>query len=112
MTSRRARKRGEKHMRFTAEPSPELMHALEVLLPKERDTIETHAGRAHHADWCAAVKHPDMQLIEAAPDLLAALQGLLAAVQRSVCEGSGPAQEAAHAAIAKATGAPKAGEKR
>lgn len=44
MTSRRARKRGEKRDRFTAEPSPELMQALETLLPKERDTIETHAG--------------------------------------------------------------------
>lgn len=44
MTSRRARKRGEKRERFTAEPSPELMHALETLLPREPDTIETKAG--------------------------------------------------------------------
>lgn len=46
----------------------------------------------------------DARLIAAAPDLLAALQGLLSAVQRSVCEGSGPAQEAAHAAINRALG--------
>lgn len=43
MTSRRARKRGDKRERYTAEPSPELMQALEVLLPKERDTIDTKA---------------------------------------------------------------------
>lgn len=46
------------------------------------------------------------RLIAAAPDLLEALRGLLAAVQHSVCENSGPAQDAASAAIAKATGAP------
>ncbi len=46
----------------------------------------------------------DAHLIAAAPDLLVALQGLLAAVQSSVCEGSGPAQEAAHAALRKAAG--------
>lgn len=40
----RLRKRGDKRDRFTAEPSPELMQALEVLLPKERDTIDTKAG--------------------------------------------------------------------
>jgi len=77
-----------------------LMHKLH----ERRDWIEAFPGRNHHKGWCAAVRHPDMQLIEAAPDLLEALQGLLSAVQRSVCEGSGPAQEAAHKAIAKAIG--------
>lgn len=44
------------------------------------------------------------RLIAAAPDLLEALRGLLAAVQHSVCENSGPAQDAARAAIKKAIG--------
>ena len=44
------------------------------------------------------------QLIAAAPELLAALEGLLQAVQRGVCAGSGPAQEAAQAALHKAVG--------
>lgn len=39
-----------------------------------------------------------------ADELLPALKGLLAAVERSVCDGSGPAQDAARAAIAKAGG--------
>ena len=38
-------------------------------------------------------------------ELLEALRGLLAAVQHSVCENSGPAQDAARAAISKAGGA-------
>lgn len=49
------------------------------------------------------------QLIAAAPELLAALEGLLRAVQSSVCAGSGPAQEAAQEAaqdaLHKAVGA-------
>lgn len=44
------------------------------------------------------------QLIAAAPELLDALEGLLRAVQSSMCEGSGPAQEAAQAALHKAVG--------
>jgi hypothetical protein len=50
------------------------------------------------------IQQGDARLIAAAPDLLEALRGLLAAVQHSVCENSGPAQDAARAAIAKATG--------
>ena len=47
----------------------------------------------------------DARLIAATPDLLAALQGLLAAVRRSTCDGSGPAQDAAAQALHKAVGA-------
>lgn len=36
-------------------------------------------GREHHADWFQTVDHPDMRLIAAAPDLLAACEALLAA---------------------------------
>lgn len=47
------------------------------------------------------------RLIAAAPELLDALRGLLQAIRMSVCEGSGPAQDAACEAIFKATGAPQ-----
>lgn len=35
-------------------------------------------GREHHADWFQTIDHPDMRLIEAAPDLLQACRKLLA----------------------------------
>lgn len=41
------------------------------------DWIVPFPGRAHHKDWCAAIAHPDMLLMQAAPDLLEALEGLL-----------------------------------
>lgn len=41
------------------------------------DWIAPFPGRAHHKDWCAAVNHPDMKLMQAAPDLLGALDGML-----------------------------------
>ena len=84
------------------------------------DTRPEIATVAWIGDWCVGVATPgypggdyrhiecgteeaDALLIAAAPDLFDALAGLLTAVQRSVCEGSGPAQEAAHKAINKAT---------
>jgi len=36
--------------------------------------IKPLSGRSHHADWCAGVAHPDAKLIEAAPELLEALE--------------------------------------
>jgi hypothetical protein len=38
------------------------------------DWVSAFLGREHHSNWCASVRHPDMQLIEAAPDLLEALE--------------------------------------
>ena len=35
--------------------------------------IKSFKGRDHHKDWCAAVDHPDMLLMQAAPELLEAL---------------------------------------
>ena len=63
-------------------------------------------GQVGNATWqgSEAATDANARLIAAAPDLLEALRGLLAAVQHSVCENSGPAQDAASAAIAKATG--------
>lgn len=58
------------------------------------------------ADRRAARMVQERRELEAQRDeLLAALQGLLMAVQRSVCECSGPAQDAALAVIAKVKGA-------
>jgi len=34
------------------------------------DWIIPFPGRAHHKDWCAAVAHPDMRLMQTAPELL------------------------------------------
>jgi hypothetical protein len=41
------------------------------------DWVVPFPGREHHKDWCAAVSHPDMLLMQAAPDLLEALSGML-----------------------------------
>lgn len=41
------------------------------------DWIAPFEGRKHHADWCSRIIHPDMRLIAAAPDLLAALRVLV-----------------------------------
>lgn len=82
------------------------------------DWIAPFLGRAHHADWCARVTHPDMVLMAAAPDLLEAcraqhqaLDGLMALCVGHV-PGFMPTQSAAwpaivagHAAIQRSTGA-------
>lgn len=46
-------------------------------LPDRKDWIAPFPGREHHADWCANVTHPDMQLIASAPKLYEALAALL-----------------------------------
>lgn len=93
-------------IRDVAHDGMNIMHKLH----ERDDWWHAFPGRDHHADWCAAVKHPDMQLIEAAPDLLAALQALRLSREqdkyRSWEKGVPMFQEAeamADAAIAKAT---------
>jgi hypothetical protein len=89
-------------IRDTAHDGMNILHKLH----ERGDWWQAFPGREHHADWCAAVKHPDMQLIEAAPDLLAALVHLTDEMSRL------PASlgyeythlRDARAAIAKATG--------
>lgn len=82
-------------IRDTAHDGMNVMHKLH----ERADWSRVFPDRGHHAKWCAAVKHPDMQLIEAAPDLLAALLGVLRVADRKTDEF-----DAARAAIAKATG--------
>ncbi len=41
---------------------------------ERKDWVEAFPGRSHHKDWCAAVKHPDMVLMQEAPNLLAMLE--------------------------------------
>lgn len=63
-------------LRDTSEDGMNIMHRL----CDRPDWIAPFPGRAHHADWCAAVTHPDMRLLAAAPDLLEALQYAVAQV--------------------------------
>lgn len=91
-------------IRDTAHDGMNIMHKLH----ERRDWVTAFPGREHHANWCAAVKHPDMQLIEAAPDMLEALRKAVVLLA-GVCVHSpelAPHEtyEAVSAAIAKATG--------
>lgn len=88
-------------IRDTAPDGFNLLHKLH----ERPDWIATFPGRAHHAGWCADVTHPDMRLIAAAPDLLAALQAVLQWIDDN-CETTGfdGVEAQADAAIAKATG--------
>ena len=84
-------------VRDTAHDGMNLMHKLH----ERRDWIAPFPGRNHHAHWCAGVTHPDMRLIEAAPDLLEALQMAKHIVAN---EGTDEQMEQVFAAIEKATG--------
>jgi predicted urease superfamily metal-dependent hydrolase len=63
--------------------------------------LAVEIGREHHKRWHMLVSHPDARLMEAAPDLLAALQFVMSAHGEQLST----AFEQAQAAIAKATGA-------
>lgn len=85
-------------LRDTAHDGMNIMHRL----PDRPDWIAPFPGRAHHADWCADVVHPDMRLMAAAPDLLEAL----VAANDALCDLPlmDPLVVQMRAAIAKATG--------
>ena len=88
-------------IRDTAHDGMNIMHKLH----ERNDWVRPFPFRSHHLDWCAAVKHPDMQLIEAAPDLLEALQSVLRAYgHEELSAGESMSVDRARAAIAKATG--------
>lgn len=57
-------------LRELSERGMNLLHKLH----ERPDWIASFPGREHHIRWRAAVIHPDMRLIEAAPDLLAACE--------------------------------------
>lgn len=89
-------------LRETSEDGMNIMHRL----PDRQDWIAPFPGREHHSNWCASVVHPDMQLMEAAPNLLASLKIADAALQSHPggdCRDQKDI-EAARAAIAKAEG--------
>lgn len=77
---------GTLEIRDTSHDGMNIMHKLH----ERRDWIAPHAGRAHHARWCANVIHPDMRLIAAAPELLAAAKSAerLAAIvaEQATCQ--------------------------
>jgi hypothetical protein len=89
-------------IRDTAHDGMNIMHKLH----DRRDWIAPHAGRAHHADWCANVVHPDMRLIAAAPDLLDALQSMQMALIGYIHQNDVTVQALTkcRAAVEKATG--------
>jgi len=90
-------------IRDTAPDGFNLLHKLH----ERPDWIAPFPGRAHHANWCADVTHPDMRLIATAPELLEALQ-VVVKDWTAQFERRGHLAPAwckqARAAIAKATG--------
>lgn len=93
------------YIRDTAHDGMNILHRLH----ERRDWIAPFEGRAHHANWCANVTHPDMRLIAAAPELLDALKDCEARLALLTSSGRGKlldavAGEKARAALAKAAG--------
>lgn len=91
---------GGVRMRDTTHDGLQLMYEVH----KRPDWVAPFPGREHHANWCADVVHPDMRLMAAAPELLEALLGLLAAVNVRIDDPRIAAFDAARAAVTKATG--------
>ncbi len=89
-------------LRDTAHDGMNIMHKLHA----RPDWFGPQPGREHHQGWHQLVLHPDMRLIEAAPDLLSALRDLvqLEAEGRTEYESAIEHWDAARAAIAKAEG--------
>lgn len=98
-------------LRDTEHERLQLMHKLH----ERTDWIKPFEGRAHHADWCADVTHPDMRLIAAAPELLEMVDRLLSSFptdsdmhaagwEQFHIDEACAAYEAARALVKKATG--------
>lgn len=97
-------------LRDTAHDGMNIMHKLH----ERPDWIAPQAGREHHKSWHQLLTHPDIRLIEAAPDLLEALKACHLELHwcSKQLESEGwttgstvtKALESGFAAIAKATG--------
>ena len=95
------------------DPSEDGMNIMHRLCDRS-DWIAPFPGRTHHAGWCADVTHPDMRLMAAAPDLLEALQEMVAGDAEAIEDAKRlgvpfpdemlAAYHKARAAIARATG--------
>ena len=95
------------YIRDTSHDGMNLLHKLH----ERRDWTAPFKGRAHHADWCKDVVHPDMRLIAAAPRLLKAAlifeeycEAMATGDDRAAMLKYAAAQTERRAAIAKATG--------
>lgn len=86
-------------VRDTAHDGMNIMHKLH----ERADWVVPFPGRAHHASWCSGVKHPDLQLIEAAPDLLEVLMWFMPFIESEQGDDrQAPWVKKARAALAKA----------
>lgn len=75
-------------LRDPAHDGLQLMHKLHDF----DEWIAPFPGREHHADWCAAVTHPDARLIAAAPELYAACEAAIAYDDAIAACGNDPRQ--------------------
>lgn len=89
-------------LRDTAHDGMNMMYKLH----DRPDWIAPEPGREHHKDWFQRVVHPDIRLIEAAPDLLEALKEVAEVFGEDWREGSTQRYlgDRARAAIAKVEG--------
>ena len=91
-------------LRDTAHDGMNIMHKLH----ERPDWIAPAPGRAHHKSWFQLLTHPDIRLIEAAPDLLEALKEVVPLLEAALMIYGEPEPGSigfkARAAIAKAEG--------
>lgn len=91
-------------VRDTAHDGMNILHKLH----ERRDWVQPFPGRDHHSKWCTGVKHPDLQLIEAAPVMLDALRKAVVALAGACVHcpelGADETYQAVSDAIAVATG--------
>jgi len=91
-------------LRDTAHDGMNIMHKLH----DRPDWIAPEPGREHHKSWFQLLTHPDIRLIEAAPDLLEALKEVVPLLEAALMIQGKPEPGSigfkARAAIAKAEG--------
>lgn len=70
---------------FLRETDNSQLNIIHKLMAERHDWCQPLPGRKHHAHWIQTVNHPDLLLIQAAPDMLQALRRS-ALVLAAVCE--------------------------